>query len=322
MVYIITKNDDSRRIDRIIQKLCPELSMGFIFKCLRTGKIRLNKNKIQPSVKARTGDELSINIPDLPDKNSEKLPEIDRSAVKFIKPLILLENSHILALNKPKGLLVHGNQSLEEMVQNYLMPKIPSSLSFTPGPLHRLDRNTTGILFFSVSLEGAREFAHIFKNRLCEKYYLCLCDGIIETATTWEDNIERDSGSKLSFASENTAARKAITRVIPVFKGKKHTLALMRIYTGRTHQIRIQAALHNHPLTGDAKYRGSRQLPGYVLHAAAFKLKEPSEIAGFRQLTAPLPASAEATLKNVFNAAALKKAMQVLNRELHHFRGE
>jgi 23S rRNA pseudouridine955/2504/2580 synthase len=199
-------------------------------------------------------------------------------------------------LNKPVGLAVHGPDSLETRVRAYLAPKLAASLSFKPGPLHRLDKPTSGIIVFSTNLAGARNFSALLRERRIRKTYLALLDGVLERDETWEDALVRDKEQGKSFTADagDDSAKEARTRVYPLAHTPMDrmpalTLARLEIDTGRTHQIRAQAAAHGHPLAGDRKYGGSGQRGGFLLHAwtrehAVHDLPELP-----RRLEAPLP---------------------------------
>jgi 23S rRNA pseudouridine955/2504/2580 synthase len=262
---------------------------------------------------------------------------------------ILWENADFLVLNKPAGLATHGpgrgsEKSLETLVQAYLAPKIPPSLSFKPGPLHRLDKPTSGIIVFSASLAGAQLFSALLRERRIRKTYLAILDGIMDRDETWEDILARDRALGKSFTARGTslqiargtslqiargtslqiarpgdtdpgaetgedAPREARTRVYPLAHAAKagaaYTLARLELDTGRTHQIRAQAAARRHPLSGDRKYGGSEQRGGLLLHA--WKLELPGQaLPGLpRQLEAPLPENFRKQTQDLFGGEGL-----------------
>jgi len=176
--------------------------------------------------------------------------------------------SGLLVLNKPAGVPVHGPGGLDIIVQKYLYKKIPASLSFRPGPLHRLDQPTSGILVFSTSLAGAHYFTALTREGRLVKGYLALVEGLLTKEEVWEDRLVRDSQRHKTLAANGAVDGKAaLTRVRPLASAAGLTLVRAVIGTGRTHQIRAQAALHGHPLAGDRKYGGGFQPEGFLLHA-------------------------------------------------------
>jgi 23S rRNA pseudouridine955/2504/2580 synthase len=190
--------------------------------------------------------------------------------------MVLFESAGLLVLNKPAGLPVHGKESLEDLVLSYLEPKLLPSLSFRPGPLHRLDRPSSGVIAFSTSLDGARFFSAMMRNRMIKKQYLALVSGVIEKAEVWEDELVRDERRKKTFRTSGTihgVVKTALTRVSPLAGDGERTLILAEIETGRTHQIRAQAAGRGHPLLGDRKY-GSAAGGEFLLHAWRMEFSE------------------------------------------------
>lgn len=295
------KNDAGKRIDKIIRKFLPDLSLKAIYKLLRTGDIRINEKKIKPEYRVSEGDTIHIFTPLLGERGEKKKssgPGLDTNSIVF-------ENTHILIVNKPAGLLVHGGkESLEERVRVYLNDKTPDSLTFTPGPLHRLDRNTSGLITFSASLEGAREFSSLVQNHKLEKSYLALVDGTFTEREIWIDNLARDEKKRLTYACDT--GKRAESLFIPLGSSKNKTLALIHIKTGRTHQIRCQSALHGKPLTGDVKYSGSGQQEGYFLSACGLKLKEKNALLGFEKIKIPLFYKKAELIKKYFTESRME----------------
>jgi 23S rRNA pseudouridine955/2504/2580 synthase len=236
---------------------------------------------------------------------------------------ILYEGESLLILNKPSGIAVHGRGSLEELVLPYLGRSLPSSASFRPGPLHRLDKPTSGVIVFSKSLEGAQRFSSLLRQRLIYKSYLAIVDGEIKKNETWEDVLIRDRDARktsvLQEPRKNTTAKSAAasasiegaktaqSMVTPLAVQKKQSLILVEIKTGRTHQIRAQAAARGMPLSGDKKYGGrptGKNQSGFFLHALSLEFAA----ADGKTFTvkAPLPDKFRRIIHSVFGADVLQ----------------
>ena len=246
-------NDLGKRIDRILRVCFPSAPLRALFAALRKGEIRVNGKKAREDYRVAEGDEISVKkiAPFFPcETRSLTLSAAERSGKKTavhagnpLKKYIVYENEHFLALNKPWGMLSHGPGSLAEEVAAYLQPVLPPSLAFSPGPLHRLDRNTTGLIFFSKSLEGARAFSVALRAGSIRKTYYALVEGRLATRQTWTDILARDAKSRVSRAvPEEGEGKTARSEIRPLARGRSHTLCEVVIQTGRTHQIRAQAA--------------------------------------------------------------------------------
>jgi 23S rRNA pseudouridine955/2504/2580 synthase len=328
MILTACADDDGRRLDRILRKALPEMSLSALHRLLRRGQVLVNGHAAAANERIHPGTVISIplqedtsnpetaaelNAVHLNAKTAElsavhlnaktaelsvvhlnaKLDAVHLNAQIGGSPAgldILREDGGLLILNKPAGLAVHGGSAggkrgsfaavedtLEKRVRSYLRGKLAPSLSFTPGPLHRLDKPTSGIIVFSTSLEGARRFSALLKDGKIRKRYLAILEGDLRQSEVWEESLLRDRATLktlITGPSSSAAARPARTRVVPLKRGRKagktYILAQFEIDTGRTHQIRAQAAHHGHPLAGDRKYggRGSR----FFLHAAELEI--------------------------------------------------
>ena len=252
------KDDDGRRLDRVLRIFLKDAGLGEIYKLLRKGLIKLNQKKAKPDSHVCQGD--IISIADFLLSNSSDSDKTDDSTPARLPQLnIVFENQHLLIIDKPYGRSVHGikGDSIDEDVTAYYKIKtrnLPAdSMSFRPGPLHRLDRNTTGLLVFSMSLEGARWFTESIKNHTVHKKYYGLAQGNLKNQEIWEDKLKREDN-----------LQEAYTTATPLAHGKLQsdevTLVEYAIKTGRKHQIREQSKLHGHPLAGDKIY-GGKALP-------------------------------------------------------------
>ena len=286
------KNDNDRRMDKILRFFIKDASLSEIYKALRKGIIKLNKKKCKPETHVFEGDIISI--------ASFLLSKADKdgSIVKFNSDFstttlnIIFENENLLVINKPYDINVHGDsESLDKLVVDYYKSKkISTSLSFIPGPLHRLDKKTTGLLAFSFSLDGARWFADNIKNHSITKIYYSVLEGEITKPETWEDvitnkNEENNGFHKVSVSTEtiDKDSRNAVTKVYPLGYGSwnniKLTFVKIQILTGRKHQIRAQSSLHKHPLLGDTVYGGhelKNSKQSHFLHAGFLNIPENS----------------------------------------------
>ncbi|MFW6368288.1 MAG: pseudouridine synthase [Spirochaetota bacterium] len=304
-------DDTGRRLDKVARRLLPGTKLGKVYAHIRKGRIRVNGRKRPSDYRICEGDALQVDEsmiscvddqltqnsrskqsgPRVQGDNRRDLPQ------RSLEPAIVFENEHLLCINKPRGIDVHGKSSLDTWVKSYLSREKPTSLSFRPGPVHRIDRNTTGVVFFGKTTWAQRRMSEYMRKGVPKKIYLAVLDGSLRSPTVWRDTLFRDertrrsgtirSASRVAHQTETTVGRalkrrpqsrargqEAVTGVYPMLWTEEATLALCIIRSGKTHQIRAQAGLHGHPLSGDTKYEGSNDSQGYMLHALAFILPE------------------------------------------------
>ncbi|MBI9103459.1 MAG: RluA family pseudouridine synthase [Spirochaetales bacterium] len=328
------QDDLDRRIDRLIRKFIPQLTLGEIYKNLRTGWIRINGKKKKPDYRLKSGDIIEISdflltnissrgngsghIPannGSPHNSPRKLMKTSQRNKSSLK--ILAETDDLLVLNKPAGVLVHGEESLEIEVGIYLKGRIPESLSFKPGPLHRLDRNTSGIISFGKSLRGSRLFSSMMQSRALEKYYLSILKGKTEPSGIWEDELVRNNG--ITRISGKGKGKSSKTSYQTLTSNKSASLVLMQLHTGRTHQIRAQAAGHGHPLMGDNKYGGGtedRIKNTYYLHAwLMMPVKNGQSLPPF-PLSSPLPPPFQQKIRELFPQISLNNLLEEIEKKI------
>ena len=301
--FIAGRDDDGKRVDRVVRRLLGDVPLSAVFKALRTGMIRVNGRKPLPADRVREGDSFAFT-----DVNFEaatvQVPSdtlvLDSDTAPDLSSLLILETEDLLFLNKPRGVLSHGPGGLDESVRAYLSYKAGSSLSFSPAPLHRLDRNTTGLLVASKTLRGARAFSAALQDRTVEKRYIAVLRGRLDRKDHWVDSLERLSRKRRTLRSSLSAHRKAVTLVEPIAANGAFTLADIQILTGMTHQIRAQAAIRGRPLAGDLKYGGGADPHGYILHAYRLDFPEDFEADAPRTITAPVPEDTAFRLKERF----------------------
>ena len=280
------ENDHERRLDRILRKALPDYPLSLIHRLARLGKILVDGRPAK--IRDRIPCGAVISVPDSRLAGGGYAGNAQAHKEQKAAPLphnileILLRDEGLLILNKPAGLAVHGPDSLDNQVQRYLRENNrdgqSASISFRAGPLHRLDKPTSGVIVFSTSLAGARRFSELLREGGVKKYYLAIVEGRLAEAEVWEDRLVRDSSLKKTFclppsggaASDSSLAITAVSPLAFSENGNAYTLVLAEIKTGKTHQIRCQAACHGHPLAGDVKYGGKlmgQSAGHFFLHA-------------------------------------------------------
>lgn len=267
-VLTIQNDDDGRRFDKIVKSVFPEKGLGEINGIIRKGLVKLNGKKAKNDTRVSEGDEFKAASFLFSEASSTVKAPLAEKKVEYNPDFeIVFKNQHLLFINKAYDTTVHGfNDSIDGKVKEfYAATSLSTSISFKPGPLHRLDKKTTGLLCFSWSLEGARWFSENIKTHTIKKYYLGIVEGKLLNKEKWEDKIEKsESDDEKNFHTVEISdeGKNAITFAEPLkyglYKNREITLVKFLIETGRTHQIRFQSSLKGHPLLGDTAYGGTK----------------------------------------------------------------
>ncbi len=321
--FVAGPDDSGRRLDRVLRILLPGLPLSAVYGALRKKRIRVNGAKALPEDRLAEGDRIAVDR-SIAECASKAAPaETGAGALSGVggvldPGLVVLESADLLFLSKPKGMPSHGEGGLDLLVRAALAERSKGSLAFVPGPLHRLDRNTSGLIAFPKSQAGAKAFTELLRAGGIRKRYLALLSAPGRARTPeawrpgeerpWEDLLVRDEEGRITRL--DPAGRPARARARLLLSGGAFLLALVELETGLTHQIRVQAAARGLPLAGDAKYGGPPLPGGYLLHAWRLEFRAGAPFGDLpRTLEAPLPAEARARLEASFGAQALAEAL-------------
>ncbi len=272
---IVQSNEKGVRLDSYIAGKKKDLSRTNVQRLIESGNILVN-NKIQKiSYKVQANDEISIVIPEA--KEIELKPQ-------DIKVDIVYEDSDIIVVNKPKGLVVHpavGNP--DGTLVNAIMNICKDSLSgiggeIRPGIVHRLDKDTTGLLIIAKNDKAHINLSEQIKNREVKKIYIALVRGIVpENEATINMPIGRSTKDRKKMAVVKNG-KEAVTHFKVLNRYKKYTLLEIKIDTGRTHQIRVHMSEIGYPVVGDMVYSNGKNefgVEGQMLHAKSLDFKHP-----------------------------------------------
>ena len=263
----ITANDAGQRLDRFLKKYLANAPLSAIYKIIRKD-LKLNGKRPKEDTFLSEGDSLQLYIMD---EELDRLTKKKKTSHAKRQFQIVYEDDDILVANKPFGLLVHGDQTekkstLTNQVIDYLIeegkynPRLEKS--FTPAPVHRLDRNTTGLVVFGKNAKALRAGVDNFS-----KFYKTICIGKIDKETELEGYLVKDhvTNKVKIYKTEQPGSKYIKTIIRPILWNNNYSFVEVELVTGRTHQIRAHLASIKHPIYGDPKYgHGSAQL----LHAA------------------------------------------------------
>jgi len=274
--YVIDEKNNNIRLDKAISNIDTELSRMAIQRLIEEQKIRVNELIItKPSYKVYIGDKIQI--------EEVKAKEINLKAEQL--PVeVLYEDKDIIVVNKPKGMVVHpANGNPDGTLVNALMSICKGSLSgiggeIRPGIVHRLDKDTSGVIVAAKNDKAHLNLSNQIKNREVKKTYIALVRGIVnENEATINMPIARSTKDRKKMAV-NKNGKEAITHFKVLKRYENYTLLEVKIETGRTHQIRVHLAQIGYPIVGDIVYSNGKNpfnVVGQMLHAKKLEFKHP-----------------------------------------------
>lgn len=274
----VNDSDAGQRLDLWIQRQLIDTSRARIQQWIRDAHVLVNGSSQKPGYLVRSGDKVEVAPP----------PPVDTELVPQDIPLdILFEDSDILVLNKPPGLVVHpapghSGGTLVNALLHHCADLAGIGGELRPGIVHRLDKDTSGVMVVAKNEAAMVELGRQFKERDIKKEYLALVRGCVEPASGQiESLIGRDPRHRKRMSARVQRGRTAITGYSTRETFVCATLLDVRIQTGRTHQIRVHMAHIGHPILGDSEYGRNRTLPNgtslprQMLHAALLTLNHP-----------------------------------------------
>ncbi|WP_097025787.1 RluA family pseudouridine synthase [Clostridium peptidivorans] len=264
--FLITEENKNKRLDTFLAENLEGKSRSFIQGLIEKEEVSVNSNIKKSNYKLRIGDEVQISIPDPTHLNIE--PE-------DIPIDIIYEDSDVIVVNKPQGMVVHpapGNYegTLVNALLNHCSDLSGINGVARPGIVHRIDKDTSGILVVAKNDNAHNKLSEQFKEHSITRVYLALVEGIIkEDEGTIDEPLARHPKERIKVAIV-PGGRRAVTHYKVIKRFKEHTLVECKLETGRTHQIRVHMCHIGHPLVGDPVYGYKKQkfnLEGQMLYA-------------------------------------------------------
>ena len=277
------------RIDKFLSDSLPDVSRSYIQKLIKDGQVTVNQKTVKSNYKLNAGDLLSMEEPELqePDIEAEDIP-LD----------ILYEDSDLLIINKPKGMVVHPSAGhYSGTLVNALMYYCKEDLSgingvLRPGIVHRIDMDTTGSLLVCKNDFTHNHIAEQLKVHSITRVYHAIVHGVIkDDEGTINAPIGRHPIDRKKMSINHKNGKEAVTHYQVLKRFKNFTYIECRLETGRTHQIRVHMSSISHPLLGDAVYGPARcpyRLQGQTLHAKTIGIIHP-RTGEYLEGNAPLP---------------------------------
>ena len=289
------------RIDKFLSVEFPEISRSYIQKLIKEEEITVNGKVIKANYKVNVGDFVILNEPELkePDIVAEDIP-LD----------ILYEDSDLLMINKPKGMVVHPSVGhYTGTLVNALMHYCKEDLSgingvMRPGIVHRIDMDTTGSLLVCKNDFTHQNLAEQLKDHSIRRVYHAIVHGVVkEDEGTIDAPIGRHPIERKKMSINHKNGKHAVTHYKVIQRFKNYTYIQCQLETGRTHQIRVHMASLHHPLVGDQVYGPAKspfKLQGQTLHAKILGIIHP-RTNEYIEVDAPLPEYFVKILKKLDN---------------------
>ena len=296
----VTSGEAGMRLDRWFSSHYPALGHGALQKLLRTGQVRVDGGRVKAKDRVEAGQ--TVRIPPLPVKNDRGPAAHDRhlsvSDEKFIRDLIIYQDDDVVALNKPPGLAVQGGTKTGRHV-DMLLDGLRHRNGERPRLVHRLDKDTSGVLLLARSRAAAAMLGKALQGRRVIKTYWALLKGVPSPVQGEIDQALAKRGGdgkeRMDFAEDrDDGSKRAVTRYEVIEKaGQKCCWAALWPLTGRTHQLRVHMAGIGHPVIGDGKYGGEEAHPGGEispqLHLHAREIEVPLARGKSLKIKAALP---------------------------------
>ena len=260
---MLIEENINKRIDAYLSEILKE-SRTKIQELIKSENIKVNSMKTKASYKLEKGDEVYINIPDA--------KQVDIIA-QDIDIEIVYEAKYLLIVNKKAGMVVHPSKGHEQnTLVNALLYKVGDLSGINgeirPGIVHRLDKDTSGLIIIAKDDKTHNLLTEMFKNKEIKKIYYAIVKGSMNKQSgTLISNIGRDEKDRKKMTVKKDGGKEAITNFDIVDKNEKYSLVRLNLKTGRTHQIRVHLSHFFFPIIGDSVYGRKDEFPRQMLHA-------------------------------------------------------
>lgn len=299
--FVITSGEQPKRLDVFLVNRERDISRSVLQRLIELGRIRINDEVVKPSQKIRPGDKITMDVPK---------PEPLALKGEAIPLEVLFEDDYLLVLNKPAGIVVHpapGNWT--GTLVNALLHHFQTSGGTVstiggkerPGLVHRLDKDTSGMMVIAKTDHAHRHLAAQFKHHTITRVYEALVYGVPKKGRgVIELAIGRDSKERKKFSARTSRPKESVTEYhVDQRYGKLAAHVLLYPRTGRTHQLRVHLTSLGHPILGDQTYGGSKvcaieqiEIPRVMLHAKTLGFQHPITNEA-QEFTKPFPLDME-----------------------------
>jgi len=299
---VVGSDDADMRLDRWFKRHYPGLTHGRLEKLLRTGQVRLNGKRAQGSDRVSAGD--SVRVPPLPAADPSRSaprarPALDERIVRELQDLVIYRDAEMLAIDKPAGLAVQGGTGTSKHL-DAMLPALQFDAEEPPRLVHRLDRDTAGVLLLARTRKAAARLTSLFRTRDMRKIYWAVVvgrpksdQGDIRLALAKRIGRAGEGEERMVVDEKDGEPARTLFRLLDAASNKVSLLELEPL-TGRTHQLRVHCTAIGTPILGDGKYGGKAAfladaVPTQRLHLLARELHVPRSGGGAVVIRAELP---------------------------------
>lgn len=261
----VSEDEDGQRLDRFLQRHLKGTPFGLLQKLMRKGQIRVDSKRVKAATRLERGQ--SVRIPPMEDKDPGEIRGLSKSDKDFIRSLVLYDEGDIIAINKPSGLATQGGTNINRHIDG-MLDGLKDSKDVRPRLVHRLDKDTSGVLLLARSAEMARALGKIFQGRDIRKIYWAIT---VPAPEINSGEIRAPILKAGGMGNEKMVVDKGgqhATTLFDIVERAHKQLAFVAFWprTGRTHQIRVHANHMGCPILGDGKYGGQEAMLDGVDH--------------------------------------------------------
>ena len=272
------------RLDKYLSEKYPDVTRSQIAAAIKRGDFTVNGQVVKAGYELRPNDVVA----------GELAPVVETATPEDIALDVIYEDNDLMVINKPRGMVVHPGAGVKSStVLNALLGRGQGNLE-RAGIVHRLDKNTAGLLVIAKTAECQQRLGRMFEKHDIQRTYWGLVDGVVPVDMIIDKNIKRHPQHRTIFTTTEQGGRRAVTHLHVLERYAKHTLCEFTLETGRTHQIRVHCKSIHHPILGDPEYNSGN---GQMLEAVKLDFIHPMTGKPVHLQIAPTKAFAEAKEK-------------------------
>ena len=307
-VWTVSNDFNDQRIDYWLKKNISFVSYPSICKLLRKGIIRVNGKRVRNNDILKFGDKINFTRTIKEEESSDKKKKYNNKFAEFIRKLVVYKDEFKIVLNKPAGLAVQGGTNIKLNV-DIMLDSLRFDLDERPKLVHRIDKQTSGLLMVARTLNSSRYYGELFKKRMIEKVYLAIVHGGLENKM-----------AKIGFKVGKDKSLPSLTFYKVLDQNNDFSFLVIKPVTGRKHQIRDHFNSLGNQIYGETKFKSSINSDFFSnakdLHLHAYSLKFQEQDKGIDEILAPLPNFFKTTLrKNGFENNLINYDLEFENLE-------